>query len=101
MSVNDLIPFRETNNTKQQEMEKIISKIRYNWHMVGEDGATTGEDYEVDEVGEVNRHTGLVVKKITEHSARGEGDKWFYDIEVENGIEIRIFNPNMVFTSKV
>jgi hypothetical protein len=82
-------------------MSKIISKIHYNWHMVGEDGATTGQDYEIDIIGDKNRYTGLIVKKITEHAAKGEGDKWFYDIEMEDGTEIRIFNPNMVFTSNL
>jgi hypothetical protein len=30
---------------------------------------------------------------ITEHSARGEGDKWFYDVQITKSRTIRIFDP--------
>lgn len=33
------------------------------------------------------------VKRIIEHRAQGEGDRWFYDIELENGEVIREFRP--------
>ena len=29
---------------------------------------------------------------ITEHPARGEGDKWYYDIKLHDGSIIRTFN---------
>ena len=35
------------------------------------------------------------VLEIQEHQARGEGDKWFYDVIYENKTE-RIFNPESV-----
>lgn len=31
--------------------------------------------------------------KITEKAAMGDGDKWFWDAEFENGSIKRIFNP--------
>jgi hypothetical protein len=34
--------------------------------------------------------------EIEEHSAKGEGDKWYYDCHFEGGKMIRIFNPNRV-----
>lgn len=34
--------------------------------------------------------------EIEEHPARGEGDKWYYDIFFEDGTVIRTFNPNQV-----
>ena len=80
----------------------MITQIRYNWHMVGdsETGATTGDDYEIDTIGEKNRHTGEIVKTIIEYRSKGEEGKLFYDIELEDGSSIRVFNPNMVFASK-
>jgi hypothetical protein len=36
------------------------------------------------------------VTKIEEHSAQGEGDKWYYDIYVDDGKVIRVFNPVQV-----
>ena len=30
---------------------------------------------------------------IDEHQARGEGDKWYYDIRLDNGVIVRIFDP--------
>ena len=36
-----------------------------------------------------------LVKKIIEHRAMGEGDKWFYDVVREQDT-IRLFNPTKV-----
>jgi len=34
------------------------------------------------------------VKSITENRARGDGDKWFYDVDYEDErISLRIFHP--------
>ena len=33
------------------------------------------------------------VVEIVEHQARGEGDKWFYDVHIESGVIHRVFNP--------
>lgn len=35
----------------------------------------------------------LGVVAIKEHAARGEGDRWFYDVHYEDGKVIRIFQP--------
>ena len=35
-------------------------------------------------------------KEIIEHSSRGEGDKWFYDVEKNDGAFERIFNPEKI-----
>ena len=37
------------------------------------------------------------VKLISEHEARGEGDKWFFDIIREDNTVERIFNPHRSF----
>ena len=36
------------------------------------------------------------VKEIKEHSAKGDGDRWYYDIVFEGGDTFRIFDPNFV-----
>lgn len=36
------------------------------------------------------------IKKIEEHAAKGEGDRWFYDCHFDNGKMVRVFNPNRV-----
>ena len=33
---------------------------------------------------------------ITEHSAQGEGDRWYYDIKLHNGETIRAFGFEQV-----
>jgi hypothetical protein len=67
-----------------------IYKICYNWFMT--DG---GEDYNVEELN-IKTKEGVPIQ-IKEHSAVGEGDKWFYDVYYEDGHKKRIFNPNQVF----
>lgn len=61
--------------------EYRINKITYNWfngyclqHEIGVDG----------------------VMSIREHQAMGEGDRWFYDVEFEDGRIERIFNMDSV-----
>jgi hypothetical protein len=71
---------------------KIIKQITFNWLF---SPIENSEGYERRTVGEKSI-SGMVVL-ITEHSAKGEGDKWFYDIEYENGAMERTFNPNSVF----
>jgi len=39
------------------------------------------------------------VKVITGHASQGEGDRWFYDIEYEDGKSLRVFNPDVVTTT--
>ncbi len=34
-----------------------------------------------------------MVTRIEEHSARGEGDKWYYDIHFDDGKMVRDFCP--------
>lgn len=36
------------------------------------------------------------VVDIKEHSAKGEGDRWFYDVHYESGKVIRVFDPKQV-----
>lgn len=36
------------------------------------------------------------VKKITEHTAQGEGDKWYWDVEYFDGKVIRLFDVHTV-----
>lgn len=33
---------------------------------------------------------------IEEHPAKGEGDRWYYDIFFDDGTVVRTFNPNKV-----
>ncbi len=63
-----------------------IIEISYNWRSC----ANGAERYEIARVG----HQG--VTKITEHSACGEGDRWFYDIWFKAGFRKRVFNPSEV-----
>lgn len=65
-----------------------IIQLIANWYSFTADGG--GEDYDTYEVGKNG------VERITEHRAQGEGDKWFYDVDFENGGTKRIFNPNSV-----
>ena len=36
------------------------------------------------------------VEDIQEHTAAGEGDKWFYDVYYDDGSVLRTFNPHSV-----
>ena len=68
----------------------MITKLIYNWRQEGNMQGGIGEDYEYAELGKNG------VKKITEHAAQGEGDRWYYEIFFENGSTHTIFNPNTV-----
>lgn len=39
------------------------------------------------------------VIEIREHSAGGEGDKWFYDVHYQSGLVRRVFAPTQVMFS--
>jgi hypothetical protein len=68
-----------------------IKKIHFNWHQVNWDNSA-GEDFHVYEIGTKG------VTEIEEHPAMRDGDKWFYYVRFENGSEIKVFNPNQVFS---
>lgn len=63
-----------------------ITELIYNWHQYPQGG----EDWSIYTVGKGG------VKEIQEHSAAGEGDKWFYDVFFDDGRMERIFNPNKI-----
>lgn len=77
-------------------MFKVMNKITgivFNWHYthgIGESstGYLVGAKYK-----------GKTPIEIIEHTAGGEGDKWFYDVKFDDGSVERIFNPNQVFFS--
>jgi len=71
-----------------------IIKLFYNWFATPE----FGEDYARAIVGEKFFGESIVVK-ITEKNFQDYGDKFFYDIHLENGNVIRVFNPNTVYMS--
>ncbi len=64
-------------------MNAEIKSIIFNWFTTDQ-----GASYQIREVG-----TGGV-ERIVEHEARGEGDKWHYDVFYEDGTIERIFNVN-------
>ena len=66
-------------------MGKIFS-VNYNWRFSQENG----EEFGNATIG----YNG--VKDIIEHTAKGDGDKWYYDIEFESGTIMRVFNINQV-----
>lgn len=68
-----------------------IVEIIYNWSPATSDGREQfGESFESHKVGEKG------VLSIFEHPSRGEGDKWYYDVEFEDNTSKRIFNPNTI-----
>lgn len=73
-------------------MKKIITELWFNWSPSVSDGKEIfADEYGRHKVGEKG------VIKITEWAAQGEGDKWNYYVEFENGNAETIFNPNRVF----
>ncbi len=73
-------------------MVKVITELHYNWVPPIYDGQSLySESSEKAIVGTDG------VTEIKEHGAQGEGDRWFYDIRYESGLEVRVFNPNKVF----
>lgn len=49
---------------------------------------TYRDDHDMDNTYTVGKNG---VKEIFQHSAQGEGDKWFYDVKIENET-IRVFH---------
>lgn len=68
-------------------MGRRIRRLTYNWTYSPENG----EEYGVAEIGVGG------VTEITEHEAKGDGDRWFYDVHLLNGDVERVFNPNLVY----
>jgi len=67
-------------------MERSIEKVIFNWFYTQEGG----ENYSIYQKGK----DGVV--DIKEHVPEGEGDRWFYIVEFDNGIVRKIFNINEV-----
>ena len=72
----------------------MITEIIHNWYATSENG----EEYTRVIVGKTYPENGELLS-ISEHSALGEGDKWYYDLEFSSGKIIRVFNPNTVTRS--
>lgn len=71
--------------------EIIVTAINYNWGFTPENG----EEFTNKTVGIM--YGNLKCDAIKEHKAKGEGDKWYYDIHYSDGSVERIFNPNQVY----
>jgi len=69
-------------------MERRIISIEYG-----------GENHEFVNVGGIVAGVGECTK-IEEHPARGEGDKFYYDVHFVGGHIQRIFNMNYVWFDK-
>lgn len=67
-----------------------IKQINFNWYATP-DGVSF-DNYQVGECANC--------KNIEEHPAMGEGDKWFFDVTLNDDSMVRIFNPNQVFYFK-
>jgi hypothetical protein len=79
----------------------MITKLIYNWHQASIGGTCSdiihNELYYVAEVGQLDTMSNLEVKEIVEHSAQGEGDRWYYCVKFINGEHMKVFNPNIAF----
>lgn len=67
-------------------MGQACRYVEYNWYAtseIGEDfcSATVGKDH---------------VESINYHTPQGEGDRHFCDIQMDSGVQLRIFNINKV-----
>lgn len=72
-------------------VDKYICQLNYNWYATPENG----EEFQCACVGSSD---GIrVIEAIHEHSAAGEGDRWFYEICFSDGSSETVFNPNKVF----
>lgn len=76
--------------SKEKLMGQVITRINYNWFCTDE-----GSEYDHYEVGK----NGCAA--ITEHRSQGEGDKWYYDAHHNDGVIVRVFNPNIVMFKEV
>ena len=65
-----------------------ITEIGFNW-FYSNNGY--GEEYQTRKVGKDG------VKSISEHRAQCDGDKWYYDVEYDDGKVQTIFNINRVY----
>jgi hypothetical protein len=77
-------------------MTQIIAEIVYNY--------TPAMCTQFQGIGETFTHNIVGVNgciEIEEHPAKGEGDKWYYDIHFENGTVVRTFNPNRVIFKNI
>lgn len=73
---------------------KYITRIAWNYRQACSDG----KEVFSEEFDEARLNEGNVVG-IYEHTAHGEGDKFFYDIVYNNDTVLRIFNPHQVWFS--
>ena len=74
-----------------------IKSIKWNGRIESRyyNGESIGNDYNFNEaiVRDNDYTNNNTVKEIREHTAGGEGDKWYYDIYYDNGKMLRVFNP--------
>jgi hypothetical protein len=77
---------------------RTITKLYFDCHPYMENG-TVGQWHTVAEVGHHldGESKSPKVISIEEHRSAGEGDKWYYDIFLEDGSMQRTFNPNRAF----
>ena len=40
------------------------------------------------------------IKEIAQYNVQGEGDKWYWNVVLNNGNEIMVFNPCQVYKEK-
>lgn len=66
----------------------MISKLFFDWLQLD-------DSFETAEVGK--DRNGKKVTKIVEHTAKGEGDKWYYDIHYSDNSFERTFYPCRVY----
>jgi hypothetical protein len=65
-----------------------VKQINFNWYAE----PSYGEHFGSYQVGEYAN-----CLNIEEHRPMGDGDKWFYDVTLNDGTITRIFNINQVF----
>ena len=71
-----------------------IVKLRFNWRQTN-NSSTSFHEFDEVEVGRV--FNGKLVTRISEHSAQGEGDKWYYTILFKDDTVQKVFNMSEVF----
>jgi len=67
------------------KMGQSITRIHYNWF-----ANKKKESFDYYEVGY------LGCTRIEEHRPTHEGDRWYFDAHHDDGVTVRIFNPNTV-----
>lgn len=89
----------------------MIDKLTYDWqpnnihhgvaqYRIAEVGKPVSNSWDVVFPLNERPESTAIVESINEHPAKGEGDKWYYDIMFSDGIVMRIFNPCAVFFAK-